>query len=271
MKQLSDEPVSVTEREKIRRLLRLYMQKFGKEDGTPLTTYTTADRINDFLDKEYGGSANPDGSRILSRNAIGNLLKGTTHTPDKKVQGIKAFLLAAPDFVKAGQLGIDKTIERAALALCEFYEIKEAKPATSEHEQHHLFTASQDGMKLTFEFSVGMYHEAGAKTLYTPAHGVYSYLPENGTATQSEVTGFNPIRCEGFGIVARDTLHLYLRSTVRRTPLSFVGSLPSKSSREAWLSIAPALAELARAVPHVYHGEYRALSVEQSDVSEETN
>ena len=272
MKQLPDEPVSVTEREKIRRSLKLYMAKYGREDATPLTTYTTGERINEYIDKHYGGSANIDGSRILSRNAIDNFLNSKTHTPDKKIQAIKAFLLSVPGFARPDEIATDDTIERAALAMCDFYAIQEPKPATSRYEQHFLFSASEAGRKFSFEFSLGIYHEAGAKTLYTPAHGVYSYLPENGDTTQKEFAEFNPIRCGGFGIVAPDTLHLYLRSTVRRTPLCFVGVLPNSSfAVEAWFSIAPARTELARSVPHVYHGEYLILPDEKIDVDKDTN
>ena len=253
-------------------MLRLYKQKFGREDATPLTSYTTAERINAYLDENYGGSANIDGSRILSRNAIDNFLNGRTHTPDKKIQGIKEFLLAVPGFAKPEQVATDNTIERAALAMCDFYAIPEPKSATSRFEEHFLFTASEAGKKFSFEFSLGIYHEAGAKTLYTPAHGVYSYLPENGDTTQKEFAEFNPIRCGGFGLVARDTLHLYLRSTVRRTPLCFVGVLANSSfAVEAWFSIAPARTELARSVPHVYHGEYLILPEEKTDVDKDTN
>ena len=148
MKQLPDTQVSVAEREKIRRSLKLYMAKYGREDGTPLTTYTTGEKINEYIDKHYGGSANADGTRLLSRNAIDNFLKGKTHTPDKKIQAIKAFLLSVPGLAKPDELAPDETIERAAIAMCDFYGVQEATRATSHYEQHFRFTASEGGKEI---------------------------------------------------------------------------------------------------------------------------
>ena len=259
MKQLPDTQVSVAEREKIRRLLKLYMAQYGREDGTPLTTYTTGEKINEYIDKHYGGSANVDGSRILSRNAIDNYLKGKTHTPDKKIQAIKAFLLSVPGFVKPEQVAADDTIERAAIAMCDFYAVQKPTARSSRYEQHYLFTASEAGKTFTFDFSLGLYGDLTPDPFYMPVRGMYSYRLEDDGTQKDGFAGFEPIRCDGFGIAMPSLLYLILRSTVRRKPLFFSGgAFPAADDPAvaALFLIAPAKGEIAQSVPAVYHGTY---------------
>jgi hypothetical protein len=239
------------------------MRKYGREGGPALTTYTTGERVNEYIERKWG--SDPDGTRLLSRNAIDNFLKGKTHTPDKKLHAIKAYLLSISGFVKPEDFALEEPIDRAALAMCEFYGIKAPEPAISGSEQPFLFTSQNGGRKLTFEFTFEAGAEADAKAVYMPAHGSYSYEWDG---TEPKPEGFMPIRavkCTGFGIHSYGFLYLFLRSDRRREPHFFAGQSLSGRQAYAWFSVTPGGAELSKLLPHVYEGRYSA----QEDIEAE--
>ena len=257
MENLSDQPVSVGERAKIRRFLKLYMARYGQEGGEPLTRNAMGDRINKFINHTYG--FDPDGRNFLSRNAVENFLERKTHTPDKKIQGIKAFLLSIHGFVTADQLTVDDPIDGAALAMCAFYGIDDPKPATLRSEERYVFTAMEADRKFTMEFSLGVDYEAPARAIYMPVNGSCAGELEIWAKEPNKTQAFGPIPCSGFGILSAGLLYLFLRAGVRRTPLIFAGGNPKDISVAAWLAFAEPKSDLFKFAPSVYQGNYRGI------------